>query len=189
MKTIEEFWSLMNQINNPFESVNNIDYSIFRENYTPDYTVENLLHGGRVIIKLTQADNLKSNFDKQRSFKSKSKPAEYKELFIMLLVSIISEAYYYDGGSKIVGLRLVINKNQTKFEFWTNTSKTADIENFIIKVGCQIKLDYPDIDFTCVFDPFEKNGENLPYAFDQSINSAFEGRKSKNPNTSSTNEK
>ncbi|EZG48334.1 putative eukaryotic translation initiation factor 4E [Gregarina niphandrodes] len=138
--SVEDFWCLVNNITNPFDTSNgsnaNIDYSIFRKDVKPDYDGDEFKNGGRIILKL----NVKSNT-----------PVKLYDGWIHVLLALIGESYDEIGSQCCVGLRLVIKRSNVKFEIWTVDKETTKIktltEAFIKLITPIIQLNKPQAEF------------------------------------------
>ncbi|KAF0986507.1 hypothetical protein HZS_7324, partial [Henneguya salminicola] len=104
-RTVEEFWSLYNNIHHPSELQHCEDYSFFKHNVSPQWEDPKNENGGRWIfsipIKVVEKDKLE------------------KDIYLHLLLILIGDTFGQDT-EIINGITCGVRKDELKFNIWTN---------------------------------------------------------------------
>lgn len=118
--TIEDFWSLWNNIKGAHELAHGSDYHVFKEGIQPKWEDKANQDGGKWVVQLP-----------------KSGPQKKERLNQVWLLSILGcIGASFENDDQICGLVVSVRKNGDKVALWT--SKSSD-EHAVKRIGEQLK--------------------------------------------------
>jgi translation initiation factor 4E len=117
-QTAEDFWCMIHYAHQP-SKLSTSDYSLFRHNITPAWEDPAFRRGGRWVVKL-----------------EKLKMETLDELWVLLCLALIGEAFADYGGDAVCGAIVSVRNRGSKAALWL--SESARVER-VLAIGHQYR--------------------------------------------------